>query len=222
MFGLWQAGRRPHAGPVLLLSLAVAVSTLALGLASTAERSLQDQADFQVGADLRLVETDNSAPDTPGRGPGRAARHPRRAARRARCRADRAEGTPVSVLALDAASAARGRAVPRRSGRRLARTGSSARWPTAASTPPSSRSGRRCGRITGRIETTTRFDALYFAPPVRTSAVLLDRRGNQRLVPLGHEHRRDAAARSPSTSTSRCDRAAWSASSPSCRGRRST
>jgi hypothetical protein len=24
MFGMWQAGRRPHAGPVLLLSLAVA------------------------------------------------------------------------------------------------------------------------------------------------------------------------------------------------------
>ncbi|RKR89052.1 FtsX-like permease family protein [Micromonospora pisi] len=57
MFGTWQAGRRPHAGPVLLLALAVAVSTLAWCLASTSERSLVDQANHQVGADLRLVET---------------------------------------------------------------------------------------------------------------------------------------------------------------------
>jgi len=62
MFGMWQAGRRPHAGPVLLLSLAVAVSTLAWCLLSTAERSIVDQADFGVGADLRLVEANGFAP----------------------------------------------------------------------------------------------------------------------------------------------------------------
>jgi hypothetical protein len=62
MFGMWQAGRRPHAGPVLLLSLAAAVSTLAWSLLSTAERSLVDQADFGVGADLRLVELNGFAP----------------------------------------------------------------------------------------------------------------------------------------------------------------
>ncbi|WP_422772670.1 FtsX-like permease family protein [Plantactinospora sp. WMMC1484] len=62
MLGMWQAGRRPHAGPVLLLALAVAVGTLAWCLAATSERSLSDQADHQVGADLRLVEASGVAP----------------------------------------------------------------------------------------------------------------------------------------------------------------
>ncbi|WP_203832352.1 FtsX-like permease family protein, partial [Catellatospora citrea] len=51
---VWQAGRRPHAGPVLLLALSVAVSTLAWTLAATVERSQVDQADQATGADLRL------------------------------------------------------------------------------------------------------------------------------------------------------------------------
>jgi len=63
VFGLWQAGRRPHAGPVLLLALAAATSTLAWSMLGTAQRSLTDQADFAVGADLRLVETAAVAPD---------------------------------------------------------------------------------------------------------------------------------------------------------------
>ncbi|MEV6693753.1 ABC transporter permease [Micromonospora sp. NPDC051196] len=63
MLGTWQAGRRPHAGPVLLLALAVAVGTLAWSLASTSRRSLDDQAAHQVGADLRLTEVNGSAPD---------------------------------------------------------------------------------------------------------------------------------------------------------------
>jgi hypothetical protein len=63
MLGMWQAGRRPHAGPVLLLALAVAVSTLAWCLAGTSERSLVDQADHRVGADLRLTEVAGFAPD---------------------------------------------------------------------------------------------------------------------------------------------------------------
>ncbi|OZV75898.1 hypothetical protein CA850_27960 [Micromonospora echinospora] len=62
MLGMWQAGRRPHAGPVLLVALAVAVSALAWSLAGTTGRSLTDQADHRVGADLRLTET-GAAPD---------------------------------------------------------------------------------------------------------------------------------------------------------------
>ncbi|MEV1147797.1 ABC transporter permease, partial [Micromonospora sp. NPDC049799] len=62
ILGTWQAGRRPHAGPVLLLALAVAVGTLAWCLAATSERSLTDQAEHQVGADLRLTEANGSAP----------------------------------------------------------------------------------------------------------------------------------------------------------------
>ncbi len=57
MLGTWQAGRRPHAGPVLLLALALGVSTLAWCLVATSQRSVVDQADHRVGADLRLVDT---------------------------------------------------------------------------------------------------------------------------------------------------------------------
>ncbi|MEH0842023.1 ABC transporter permease [Micromonospora sp. CPCC 205711] len=63
MFGMWQAGRRPHAGPVLLLALAVGGSTLAWSLISTGERSQVERADHTVGADLRLVERSGTAPD---------------------------------------------------------------------------------------------------------------------------------------------------------------
>ncbi|MEH1058176.1 FtsX-like permease family protein [Micromonospora sp. CPCC 206171] len=62
MFGMWQAGRRPHAGPVLLLALAVGGSTLAWSLVSTWERSHTDQADHGVGADLRVTERGGAAP----------------------------------------------------------------------------------------------------------------------------------------------------------------
>ena len=63
MLGMWQAGRRPHAGPLLLMALAIAVSTLAWCLQSTAQRSIEDQADFAVGADFRVVEVGGFAPD---------------------------------------------------------------------------------------------------------------------------------------------------------------
>ncbi|OKI65969.1 FtsX-like permease family protein [Micromonospora sp. CB01531] len=62
MFGMWQAGRRPHAGPVLLLALAVGGSTLAWSLVASWERSQRDQAQHTVGTDLRLVERSGSAP----------------------------------------------------------------------------------------------------------------------------------------------------------------
>ncbi|MEV4119573.1 ABC transporter permease [Micromonospora sp. NPDC049645] len=64
MFGMWQAGRRPHAGPVLLLALAVGGSTLAWSLISTGERSQVEQAGHTVGADLRVTERGGAAPPT--------------------------------------------------------------------------------------------------------------------------------------------------------------
>ena len=52
----WQISRRPvrQAGPVLLAVLAVATSVIAIGEWSTWQRSVQDQASFATGADLRV------------------------------------------------------------------------------------------------------------------------------------------------------------------------
>jgi hypothetical protein len=52
----WQISRRPvrQAGPVLLAVLAVATSVIAIGEWSTWQRSVQDQAGFSTGADLRV------------------------------------------------------------------------------------------------------------------------------------------------------------------------
>lgn len=66
LLGLWQADRRPHAGPVLLLVLAVASGALAVCVAGTWQRSQQDQATHRVGADLRVTRpTANRTPDLP-------------------------------------------------------------------------------------------------------------------------------------------------------------
>ncbi|MFC0526167.1 FtsX-like permease family protein [Phytohabitans kaempferiae] len=106
IFGMWQAGRRPQAGPVLLLALAVAVSTLAWCLAGTSERSLVDQADHSVGADLRLVEATRYAPE------GRAAEITALPGAETALPAWRdslrlgTESTSASVISLDAAAAA--------------------------------------------------------------------------------------------------------------------
>lgn len=104
--GIWQAGRRPHAGPVLLLALSVAVSALAWTLAATARQSQIDQADHTTGADLRLVEAAWSAPlsrlDELATLPGATAVVPGW-----RTRLDvGAKATPTTMLALDAAAAA--------------------------------------------------------------------------------------------------------------------
>ncbi|WP_030488644.1 ABC transporter permease [Micromonospora chokoriensis] len=64
MLGMWQAGRRPHAGPVLLLALAVGGSTLSWSLISTGERSQVEQAAYTVGADVRVTERNGVAPPT--------------------------------------------------------------------------------------------------------------------------------------------------------------
>ena len=58
LLGLWQADRRPHAGPVLLLVLAVGAAVLAPTVAATWQQSQRDQAAQAVGADLRLSGTD--------------------------------------------------------------------------------------------------------------------------------------------------------------------
>ncbi|XTZ17391.1 FtsX-like permease family protein [Micromonospora echinospora] len=106
MLGMWQAGRRPHAGPVLLVALAVAVSALAWSLAGTTGASLTDQADHRVGADLRLTET-GAAPDD------RAAQLARLPGVTAALPAWRstlslgATGQPASLVAADADTAAR-------------------------------------------------------------------------------------------------------------------
>ncbi|MEU9296135.1 ABC transporter permease [Streptomyces sp. NPDC048266] len=53
----WQFSRRPlrGAGPVLLLVLAVAMGMLAIGQSGSWERSQRDQADFRVGAAVRVL-----------------------------------------------------------------------------------------------------------------------------------------------------------------------
>jgi hypothetical protein len=63
----WQISRRPvrQAGPVLLAVLAVATSVIAIGEWSTWQRSVQDQASFSTGADLR-VTLPPAAPLPPG------------------------------------------------------------------------------------------------------------------------------------------------------------
>ncbi|GIG11520.1 ABC transporter permease [Catellatospora coxensis] len=103
--GVWQAGRRPHAGPVLLLALSVAVSTLAWTLAATARQSQVDQADHTAGADLRLLETSWATPGDRARQvsalPGVTAALP---AWRTTVTAGENE-TSISLLALDAAAA---------------------------------------------------------------------------------------------------------------------
>ncbi|MFI6820005.1 FtsX-like permease family protein [Micromonospora sp. NPDC050187] len=107
MLGVWQAGRRPHAGPVLLVALAVAVSALAWSLAGTTGRSLTDQADHRVGADLRLTETDGSAPDDRA---AQLTRLPGVAAALPAWRATLSLGAtrqPASLVAVDADTAAR-------------------------------------------------------------------------------------------------------------------
>ncbi|WIM98940.1 ABC transporter permease [Actinoplanes oblitus] len=62
LFGTWQAGRRAHAGPMVMVALAVAAATVSWCLAATAQQSRVDQAVQQTGADLRLVETGGAAP----------------------------------------------------------------------------------------------------------------------------------------------------------------
>ncbi|WP_199515512.1 ABC transporter permease [Nucisporomicrobium flavum] len=65
VFGAWQAGRRSHAGPMVLVALAVAAGTVSWCLAATSGRSAADQADLRTGADLRVVEAGVPPTDRP-------------------------------------------------------------------------------------------------------------------------------------------------------------
>ncbi|MFJ4907415.1 FtsX-like permease family protein [Streptomyces sp. NPDC093249] len=60
----WQFSRRPlrGAGPVLLLVLAVAMGMLAIGQSNSWERSQRDQADFRIGADVRVLSAGPGEP----------------------------------------------------------------------------------------------------------------------------------------------------------------
>ncbi|MFC7985179.1 FtsX-like permease family protein [Streptomyces sp. NPDC057336] len=60
----WQLGRRPMrgAGPVLLLVLAVALGTMAIGQSASWSRSQDDQADFRTGAPVRVTAPAESVP----------------------------------------------------------------------------------------------------------------------------------------------------------------
>ncbi|GID65095.1 hypothetical protein Acy02nite_29760 [Actinoplanes cyaneus] len=62
LLGTWQAGRRAHAGPMVMLALAVAAATVSWCLAATAGQSRADQALQTTGADLRLAEGSGVAP----------------------------------------------------------------------------------------------------------------------------------------------------------------
>ncbi|WP_217169895.1 ABC transporter permease [Streptomyces sp. AC512_CC834] len=61
----WQLSRRPMrgAGPVLLLVLAVALGTMAIGQGASWSRSQDDQADFRTGAPIRVQASGTADPD---------------------------------------------------------------------------------------------------------------------------------------------------------------
>ncbi|MFI8945228.1 FtsX-like permease family protein [Streptomyces sp. NPDC053750] len=60
----WQLSRRPMrgAGPVLLLVLAVALGTMAIGQSASWSRSQDDQADFRTGAPVRVLAAAETVP----------------------------------------------------------------------------------------------------------------------------------------------------------------
>ena len=105
----WQISRRPirQSGPVLLVILATAATTLALAQYQTSRRSAADQAAFAVGADLRadiLNPLSAAAAGTIPRSPGVRAAMP--VARVSAAPAGSA-GSAGELLAVDSRSAAR-------------------------------------------------------------------------------------------------------------------
>ncbi|AXE77945.1 FtsX-like permease family protein [Streptomyces atratus] len=99
----WQFSRRPlrNAGPVLLLVLSVAMGMLAIGQRASWDRSQGDQADFRVGASVRVV---GSVEDDPAKA-GAYARLPgvRQAAPAFRTTLDLSGERTAEILALDTA-----------------------------------------------------------------------------------------------------------------------
>ncbi|WBB90807.1 FtsX-like permease family protein [Verrucosispora sp. WMMC514] len=183
LLGTWQAGRRPHAGPVLLLALAVAVGTLAWSLAGTAQRSLDDQAAHRVGADLRLTETTGAAPD------GRADQLADLPGTRAVLPAWRepvrlgAGAEPATMVAVDAGAAdgvlrLRSDLAGGSTGRLLGGL-ADARVPAPATVLPT---GTRW--LTGQLRTRGVVD-VGTGGPIRHEVVLSDARGEHRRLVLG-------------------------------------
>lgn len=104
----WQFSRRPlrGAGPVLLLVLAVAMGMLAIGQAASWDRSQQDQADFESGADIRV--TGGRIGDVARAGEYTGIPGIRAAAPGYRTTEEVSGNRQVTVLALDTANAADG------------------------------------------------------------------------------------------------------------------
>ncbi|MGK5445376.1 FtsX-like permease family protein [Micromonospora sp. URMC 105] len=190
MFGMWQAGRRPHAGPVLLLALAVGGSTLAWSLVSTWERSQADQADHSVGADLRVTERGGAAPaDREARLAAVTGVRQVLPAWRDEVRLGR-DSLPATVLALDATAAPdvaliADRLADRPPGELLARLARDRDAPAGVPLPADAR------QLTGTVRTSvsqpvaaqrieasvllTRADGLALALPLATTDSLVDR-----------------------------------------------
>lgn len=107
VLGARQVSRRHlrHAGPALLLVMAMAVGVLSVTTMATWRRSQADQADFQAGADLRLAAPDDArGPGPLGRG-GRFGTLPGVTASTAVLRKDAMVGTtPATMLAADASA----------------------------------------------------------------------------------------------------------------------
>ncbi|WP_395570744.1 FtsX-like permease family protein [Streptomyces sp. BK79] len=102
----WQLSRRPMrgAGPVLLLVLAVALGTMAIGQSASWYRSQDDQADFRTGAPVRVLAAGETAPgrtDRVAAVPGVAEVAPA-----ARTTLSLSGGRTATVLALDTSRAA--------------------------------------------------------------------------------------------------------------------
>ncbi len=171
LFGSWQAGRRAHAGPMVLVALAVAAGTVSWCLAGTSQRSAADQADVRAGADLRLVESAGAAPAERAAGlaalPGVATALPGR-------RADVSlgpSGATGELIAVDVAAGARVLRirddVAGGDPDGLLRTLAAGRPAPADTTVP--------GRLTGAVTT---------SPGVRTTALFAAPAGRQRGVPV--------------------------------------
>ncbi|MEV4703404.1 FtsX-like permease family protein [Actinoplanes sp. NPDC049316] len=169
VFGAWQAGRRSHAGPTMLVALAVAAGTVSWCLAATSARSATDQADLRAGADLRMSDTGSVPPVARSAQltalPGVVAALPGG-------RTEVTLGTGGSTGELVAVDAVAGARVVRVRGD-LAGGDPDALWRTlaAARTAPGSAAVPRRGTVTA-------------GPGVRTTAVLADLTGRQALIPL--------------------------------------
>ncbi|MFC9464824.1 FtsX-like permease family protein [Streptomyces coelicoflavus] len=102
----WQLSRRPArgAGPVLLLVLAVALGTMAIGQGASWSRSQDDQADFRTGAPIRVLASGTAGPDRTDRIAGVAG--VREVAPAARSEVPLSGDRTATVLALDTAHAA--------------------------------------------------------------------------------------------------------------------